>query len=264
MASAMHEISVQKGFDPREFLMICAGGAGPIHAAMIAAELDIRRFLVPRDSSIFCAAGMLRSDLKHDFVRSLHGILAPGGIDPEDLGHLLAELQAEAGAVLTSDGIRPEKRRLEHAVDLRYLGQYHEVTVELPAAVLEDFDRDAIAAAFHAAHDRLYGYHLAAEETAIELVNLRLSAIGVTEKPPLAAQPEMGPDPAPAHKGRRRVFLPEARSFAEVPVFDGERLAHGMRIPGPAIVEQVNTTLFLPPGHDLACDGGGSFLVTVL
>ena len=264
MASAMREISVQKGFDPREFLMICAGGAGPIHAAMIAAELDIRRFLVPRDSSIFCAAGMLRSDLKHDFVRSLHGILAPGGIDPEDLGHLLAELQAEAGAVLTSDGIRPEKRRLEHAVDLRYLGQYHEVTVELPAAVLEDFDRDAIAAAFHAAHDRLYGYHLAAEETAIELVNLRLSAIGVTEKPPLAAQPEMGPDPAPAHKGRRRVFLPEARSFAEVPVFDGERLAHGMRIPGPAIVEQVNTTLFLPPGHDLACDGGGSFLVTVL
>ena len=86
----------------------------------------------------------------------------------------------------------------------------------------------------------------------------------MTEKPLLAAQPEMGPDPAPAHKGRRRVFLPEARSFAEVPVFDGERLAHGMRIPGPAIVEQVNTTLFLPPGHDLACDGGGSFLVTVL
>jgi N-methylhydantoinase A len=205
---------------------------------------------------------MLRSDLKHDFVRSLHGVLGPGGIDPAELGHLVADLHAEAEAVLVADGIPPEKRRLEHAVDLRYLGQYHEVTVALPARALEDFDREAIAAAFHAAHDRLYGYHLAAEETAIELVNLRLSAIGVTEKPPLDEQPEAGPDPVLAHKGRRRVFLPEARHFAEVPVYDGERLVHGMRIPGPAIVEQINTTVFLPPGHDLACDAGGSFLVT--
>ena len=264
MASAMREISVQKGYDPREFLMICAGGAGPIHAAMIARELDIRRFLVPRDSSIFCAAGMLRSDLKHDFVRSLHGLLAPGGIDPDELSHSVAELQAEAQAVLADDGIPPERRRLEHAADLRYLGQYHEVTVELPADTLESCDVAAIAAAFHAAHDRLYGYHLADEETAIELVNLRLTAIGVTEKPPLETQPEAGPDPATALKGRRPVYLPETRDFAEVAVFDGEHLAHGMRIEGPAIVEQVNTTVFLPPGHDLACDAGGSFMVTAL
>ncbi|HJP23448.1 MAG: hydantoinase/oxoprolinase family protein [Alphaproteobacteria bacterium] len=262
MASAMREISVQKGYDPREFLMICAGGAGPIHAAMIARELDIRRFLVPRDSSIFCAAGMLRSDLKHDFVRSLHGLLAPGGIDPDELSHSVAELQTEAQAVLADDGIPPERRRLDHAADLRYLGQYHEVTVELPADTLESCDVAAIAAAFHAAHDRLYGYHLADEETAIELVNLRLTAIGVTEKPPLETQPEAGPDPATALKGRRPVYLPETRDFAEVAVFDGEHLAHGMCIEGPAIVEQVNTTVFLPPGHDLTCDAGGSFMVT--
>ncbi len=262
MASAMREISVQKGYDPREFLMICAGGAGPIHAAMIARELDIRRFLVPRDSSIFCAAGMLRSDLKHDFVRSLHGQLAPGGIDPDELRHLLAELQAEAEAVLAGDGIPPERRRLEHAADLRYLGQYHEVTVDLPADVLETLDVGAISAAFHAAHDRLYGYHLADENTAIELVNLRLMAIGVTEKLPLVTQPEAGPDPASALKGRRPAYLPEVRDVAEVAVFDGESLAHGMRIAGPAIVEQVNTTVFLPPDHELVCDAGGSFLVS--
>jgi N-methylhydantoinase A len=164
--------------------------------------------------------------------------------------------------MLAGDGIPPERRQLTHAADLRYLGQFHEVTVELPEAALEACDREVIAAAFHAAHDRLYGYHLGADGTEIELVNLRLTAIGLTDKPPLEEQPKAGPDPAAAAKGRRPAYLPDEGGFAEVPVFDGERLAHGMQIKGPAIVEQVNTTTFLPPGHDLACDAGGSFLVT--
>ncbi|MDP6564330.1 MAG: hydantoinase/oxoprolinase family protein [Alphaproteobacteria bacterium] len=263
MASAMQEISVKKGWDPRDFLMVCAGGAGPIHAAMIARELAMTRILVPRDSSIFCAAGMLRSDLKHDFVRSLNAPLERAALGSRALADPLDVMAAAGRDRLVGEGLAADRIRFHRALDLRYAGQYHEVTVELPWRVLRDFDEGAIKAAFHAAHDRLYGYHLAEEGTAVEVINLRLAALGLTEKPPLRDEPRRSEtvDPA-ACKGRREVYLPDDGAFAEVDVFDGDRLAHGNRVDGPAIIEQVNTTLLVPPGFVVRCDAYGSFLLT--
>jgi N-methylhydantoinase A len=262
MASAIREISVQKGYDPREFLLVSAGGAGPLHAAMIAAELEIPRLLVPRDSSIFCAAGMLRSDLKHDIVRSCHTSLGDGAIDLARITGLLAEMAAEADAALARDGIAASRRRRRYSFDLRYPGQYHEVNVAVEEGIAVPFDAPAAAAAFHAAHDRLYGYSLADAGTGIELVNLRLTAIGATDKPPLVAAPRRDPDPGAAHKGTRPVFLPDQRNFAPVDVYDGALLGHGNRLVGPAIVEHVNTTLVVPAGVAVACDAYGSYLLT--
>jgi N-methylhydantoinase A len=261
MASGIREITVQKGFDPRDFPLICAGGAGPIHAAMIAEELEIGRILVPRESSIFCAAGMLRSDLKHDYVRSYHTPFSAEGLDTGRFQAALRSMSDEANETLAGEGIGPEARHFDYALDLRYLGQYHEVRVDAPAAELEGPDLDAIAWRLHRTHNRLYGYDLEADGTAIELVNLRLSATGITEKPPIAREERVEPAADCARKGTRPVFLPSEGDFRDVTVYDGDKLRHGHRIEGPAIVEQVNTTVLLPDGYALGCDELGSFVM---
>jgi len=252
MASAIREISVQKGYDPREFPLLCAGGAGPIHGAAIAAELGIRRIVVPRDSSIFCAAGMLRTDLKHDYVRSYAQML-PEGRDSKVKG-LLAEMEREARATLKAEGIGPAAQRFLYGMDLRYLGQYHEVNVEVPAKLLKGWK--AIRERFHARHDALYGYSLREEGTPVELLNLRLSAIGVTRKPAPERESRRPATCKQAFKGKRNVYTGER--FAAVPVYDGDRLGHGNRLAGPAVIESVNTTIVVPRGCSAEYDALGN------
>jgi N-methylhydantoinase A len=253
MASAIREISVQKGYDPREFPLICAGGAGPVHGAGIAAELGIRRIVVPRDSSIVCAAGMLRTDLKHDYVRSYAAPL-PERKDAK-VDALWNEMLKQAKETLRAEGIAAAKQRFRASLDLRYAGQYHEVNVEVPS--LSDWKK--IRALFHAQHDRLYGYALREEGTRIELLNLRLTAIGITAKAPVERQPRRRVD---ALKGRRPVYLPERKKFAAVPVYDGDRLCHGNRVSGPAIIESVNTTILVPPGYRADYDSLGTCVLS--
>ncbi|MBW7851361.1 MAG: hydantoinase/oxoprolinase family protein [Rhodospirillales bacterium] len=257
MASAIREISVQKGWDPREFPLICAGGAGAIHAAMIARELGIAKIIVPREAAIFCAAGMLRTDLKHDFVRSYTTLLGDDTVDRAHLAGLLDAMASEAAAVLASEGIGEAQRRFIYALDLRYQGQYHEVTVEVPEAWLREGAWGAVRDAFHDRHDRLYGYSLRDEGTPVQLVSLRLGAVGETDKPPLVADPPSGADAGHARKGTRPVFQPDTGGFADTPVFDGDRLRHGNRLAGPAIIEKVTTTIFLPAGFTLRVDAQG-------
>jgi N-methylhydantoinase A len=257
MASAIREISVQKGYDAREFPLLCAGGAGPIHGAAIAAELGIRSIVVPRDSSIFCAAGMLRTDLKHDYVRSCAQVLSRG-MDSR-VKALLAEMERQARATLKAEGIGPAAQRLRYSMDLRYLGQYHEVNVDVGLEMLKDLDWDAIRDLFHQRHDALYGYSLREERTAVELLNLRLSAIGVTRKPALEREPRRTASCARALKGRRNIYVGDR--FAKVPVYDGDRLVHGNRLAGPAIIESVNTTIVVPRDWSAQYDGLGNCLL---
>ncbi len=248
MASAIREISVEKGHDPREFPLICAGGAGPLHGAYIAAELGIGRVFVPRDSSIFCAFGMLRTDLKHDFVRSCARLLPEDRAAFGKLHTLVRAMQREARATLEAEGIPRGRQRLRYGMDLRYLGQYHEVTVEVPQESLARSDWRAVRERFHAHHDRLYGYALREEATPVEILSVRLTATGVTVKPALPRKPRAKADAKAAIKGRRPAYLPEGRRLARVPVLDGDRLTHGNRVTGPAIIESVNTSIFVPRG----------------
>ncbi|HKB55859.1 MAG TPA: hydantoinase/oxoprolinase family protein [Ramlibacter sp.] len=257
MASAIREISVQKGWDPREFPLICAGGAGALHAAMIARELGIRRIVVPREASIFCASGMLGTDLKHDFVRSHSTILSEASVDQRHLCSLLDAMTGEADGVLAAEGIAAPLRRFVHTVDLRYLGQYHEVPVETTAAQLRGGAWDAIREAFHDRHDRLYGYALREDEAVVELVSIRISALGATDKPASVEQPASEAGVGHLRKGERRVYQPDRGEFAPTPVYDGDRLQHGNRLAGPAIIEKVTTSIFVPAGFTLAVDAFG-------
>ena len=257
MASAVREVAVKHGQDPRDFPLVVAGGAGPNHACMIALELENPVLIVPRESSIFCAAGMLMSDLKHNFVRTYAVNLQDA--DPQVFGRLFDEMKKAGKKLLRSEGIPESDIEYHYSLDLRYVKQYHEVEVEVTAQEVDRFDIDGMARRFHPAHNALYGYSLEDQGTLIELINMRLVCLGRTEKPTFQPQMRAGEDPSAAFKKHRRVYLPLEKIFREVPVFDGPTLQHGNLIQGPAIIEQVNTTTFVAPEFNVLTDRFGSF-----
>lgn len=242
MAHGVREITVKRGLDPREFPMIVAGGAGALHASEIARELEMPMLIVPTTASTLCATGMLLCDLQHDFVRSF--ITRLGSDDGGKLRALVGEMMAEGRGELAREGIGENRTRHEVTLDLRYLKQYHEVSLPVPLEQIERGDHGSIAKAFHAEHNRLFGYDLAGEGTLLELINVRVRSIGGTDKPALPRVAEGGEaPPASALKGRRRAFVPERVVFEELPVFDGHELRAGNVVPGPALIERVDTTI---------------------
>jgi N-methylhydantoinase A len=257
MAAAVREVAVKHGQDPRDFPLVVAGGAGPSHACMIALDLENPVLIVPRESSIFCAAGMLMSDLKHNFVRTYAVLLREA--DPQVFGRLFDEMKRAGKQLLMSEGISGSDIEYRYSLDLRYVKQYHEVEVEVPAQEVDRFDIDAMARRFHPAHNLLYGYSLEDQGTPVELINMRLVCIGRTEKPEFHRQEYAGEDPSRGYKKHRNVFVPARKTFQEIPVFDGLALQFGNRIEGPAIVEQVNTTTFVSSQFNVLTDRYGSF-----
>jgi N-methylhydantoinase A len=260
MAHGVREITVERGLDPRDFPIVVAGGAGSLHACMIARELEIPTLLVPPTASVLCAAGMLLSDLQHDFVRSY--VCRFGDLDTNHLQELIATMREEGEAQLRMEGIDPE--RVEHRIDLdlRYVKQYHEVTVPVGATAIANGEIDVIAGAFHGEHDRLYGYNLVDEGTELELINVRVRAIGRTDKPELPTLPLGGESPSGARKGTRRAYIPEIDTFADVGVYDGHRLEPGNMIDGPALIERVDTTIFVTASFEARVDEHGSCLLS--
>ncbi|MBS0303944.1 MAG: hydantoinase/oxoprolinase family protein [Proteobacteria bacterium] len=259
MAQGVREVTIKRGFDPREFPYIPAGGAGPIHACLICEELEIPLQIVPREASVLCAFGMLMSELKHDFVRTFVARLE--AIDWARLAAMVDEMQRDGERQLAAERIPAERRRHELRLDCRYIKQYHEVSVTVPRALVERRDAAAIAELFHAEHNRLFGYSLAQEATPVEIINVRVQAVGATDKPQLRAEPWAGADAAQALKGRRRIYVPETRAYAELPVYDGHRMRHGNRVDGPALVEQETTAIFVGASFDCVVDALGSFVL---
>jgi N-methylhydantoinase A len=257
MAAAVRELAVKHGEDPRDFPLLVAGGAGPNHACMIALELECPVLIIPRESSIFCAAGMLMSDLKHNYVRTYATLLPQA--DPALFTRIFSEMAAEGRKLLVSENVPHDRVDYVYQLDLRYRNQYHEVTVDIPRPLVEACDFESMATLFHPEHNRLFGYSLQDEDTPVELINMRLQAVGRTEKPRFAEQPYAGAKPKRAKKGKRSVYLPREKRFADVPVLDAFALKHGNRIRGPAILEQVNTTTFVAPEFDVLVDRWGSY-----
>ena len=254
MAAALRVASVERGHDPREFALVVAGGAGPLHAGMLARELEVPLVVVPRQSSVFCAVGMLLSDLQHDDVRTWTREWRH--VEPDAVRAILSEMMDRARATLDAEGVPADRVRLEAALDVRYVGQFHEVAVPI-APQLAPADLAAAAARFHRLHDDRYGY--AMPDAEIETINVRLKARGLTDPPRFPTQP-LGPeDPAAALKGERRVRL--AGMTTRVPIYDGEAFAPGFAQTGPALIEQTHTTLLVPPGYRVACDAHRNYVM---
>ncbi len=248
MADAIRLVSIGAGHDPRQCVLVVAGGAGAVHAAAIAAELGIGHLLIPRNASVFCAAGMLLSDLKHDYVRTLSGELTK--ISPEKIHALYREMAEEAIETLSQEGVRKEDIELSYGVDLKYVGQFHEVTIPF-GAPSESFTE--LKKAFDAQHRRLFSYNL--PDQPAEALHWRLTAVGRTERP--SSEKRMTHSSRSVESKRRQVVFGGGK--IEAPVFDGARLAPSMTVHGPAIVEEPTTTIVIPPQWRLSVNDFGDY-----
>jgi N-methylhydantoinase A len=255
MAKAIRVISVQRGHDPREYTLVAFGGAGPLHAARLARELEIPRVLVPRHPGILCALGLLQSDLKTNYAQTRVMLLTSESV-PRIL-ETFGELERRAASWFDDEGIAPSARRLRRTVDMRYAGQNYELPVMLPRDSPASVLLKQLTAGFERAHEQLYGY-LAAEEP-IQTVTFRLEAVGLVPHAELRPCP-VARDVAAAVE-RRDVWLPEAGRFVTCPVYDRERLAPGHRLAGPAIVEQMDATTLLLPGDVARVDPLGNLVI---
>jgi N-methylhydantoinase A len=240
MARAIRVISVQRGYDPRDYTLVAFGGAGPLHAARLARELEIRRILVPLSPGILCAMGLLLTDLRTDFALTR---LTPLN---ENAWPVLQEafttLAARADTWFQAEHIAADARRIVRTIDMRYAGQNYELPIPIP----DHADIQTLAAAFAAAHQRLYGF--APDDEPVQLVTFRVEASAIVPKATFAAHPDAGPDSTGAITGHREIWLPESSGLTDTPLYDRTCLRAGNIIAGPAIIEQMDATTIVLPG----------------
>jgi N-methylhydantoinase A len=244
MARAIRVISVRRGYDPRDYTLMAFGGAGPLHAARLARELEIGRILVPRDPGILCAMGLLLTDLRADFAQTRVRTLTSDVRAP--MTETLNTLIARADAWFDEEGIAPGDRRIRRTVDMRYTGQNYELSVPLRDG---DLDPRTLAADFALSHQRLYGF--VAEDEPMQVVTYRVEATGIVPKAGFSPHPLTGSDGAKARIGERTIWLD---GWIACPLYDRHRLRAGDRFVGPAIVEQMDATTFIPPGMTARVD----------
>lgn len=244
MAKAIRVISVQRGHDPRDYALVAFGGAGPLHAARLARELEMTRIIVPRNPGIGCALGLLLTDLRANFATTRLATLGDGLVG--DMAEIFAGLQAQAEHWFVEEKVAPAERKLRRTADLRYHGQNYELAIDVPEGAITTETIAALAQGFAEAHKRLYGF--IAEGEAVQLVTYRVEAIGFVPKAEFRPQPDAGPDASAAIVGRREVWFPEAGGFVDCPIYDRDALMSGNLIEGPAIIEQMDATTVLLPG----------------
>ncbi len=245
----------EEGQDPRAFSLVAFGGAGPLHAAQLARDLGIPRVVVPPHPGISCAAGLLQTSVKHAYLRSSIGLLAVAPLDR--MNAAFADLEAQALADVEAEGFARDAAVLRRQLDLRYVHQGYQLTVDVPARDLLDDDRPAIKAAFNALHRQVYGQSAQGED--VEVVTFRLTAEIVVDR---FAFPALGERPAGAGRiGTRPMYDVTRRAFAEAAVVERERLAAGETLDGPAVINQFDSTTIVLAGQRAHLDRFGTLLI---
>lgn len=262
MARAIRVVSVQRGYDPRDYALVPFGGAGPLHASRLARELGMTTVVVPETPGAQSALGLLMTEIKSDFMRSQIVPVAPE--TAERIEAVFAELGAEADAWFAEEGIAEADRRLVRRVELRYSGQNFELSVPLPEGTADGLgaaDLAAVLEEFHRAHERVYGYR--ADDAPVEAVTFRVQGIGEVPRVETRRAERGDGDVERAAKGTRDVFLDEQRGFTPVTVYDRALLRAGDELAGPAIVEQMDTTTVLLPGDACRVDDWGNLVLRI-
>ncbi|MGQ9682008.1 MAG: hydantoinase/oxoprolinase family protein [Anaerolineae bacterium] len=255
MVNALRLVSVQRGYDPRDFAIVAFGGAGPVHAGRLAYESQAATIIVPMSPGIFSALGLLVTDLKHDYAQTCLRRLDT--LDAGDLTEAYQRLEAQGCEMLQREGVLPEQMSLERQAELRYVGQSYELCVPVPPGRLQQRDLFNLADSFHREHDRAYGF--SAPEEPVELVNVRLSATGHIPKPSLRVLQSGHSDQA--CKSRRLVYFAEAGGYVDCPIYDRYRLGASARVDGPAVVEEIDSTTIIHPGWVGQVDHWGNIII---
>ncbi|AUV83477.1 hydantoinase [Salinigranum rubrum] len=255
MERALRVVSVERGYDPREFGLVAFGGAGPLHAPKLAAELDIPRVLVPRTAGVLSALGLLISDTLYD--HSTSRVRRLDTVDPEEIASTFASFVDEGRAQLDAEGLSPDRMQFEPSMDLRYAGQSFELSVPAPVDV-DDAALETVRERFHDQHRQRYGH--AYREEPVELVTLRLRARGVVETPDLRPEHAAGSVAEARVETRRVVYDGEPH---DTPVYDRTRLPPESGFDGPAVVEGRESTTVVHPGQRVQVDADANLVVEV-
>ena len=257
MVGALRRVSVQRGYDPRDFVLVAFGGAGPVHANRLAAELEMPTVLVPMSPGTTSAMGLLVTDIKHDYSVAL--IQRADRIDINVANAQFQQMRGEGQMALSREGVADEATRFVKQADMRYVGQSYELTVPLQENDLDADALDEILAQFHQEHERSYGFN--AEGEPVEFVALRLSAIGVIPKPRSRKIRRGGDATTNVVKETRPVYFAETGGRVECPIFDRYQLGSGDEITGPAIIEEVDSTTVIHPGYRADVDEFGNLFL---
>lgn len=241
MADAVRLISLQRGYDPREFALVVFGGAGALHGAALAKELSIPTVVVPPRPGAWSALGCLMVDIKHDL--STMFLSAAGDADPAEIERAFLELEAEGRAMLETENVPPEKIRLERSIAMRYLGQWRSMDVPVPAPLT---DLDASLEQFHREHEREFSYRR--DDAPVELYRLQLTAIGETQRVALPREEERPDAALPDPLLERDVWFDGDEQPRRTPVFHRDSLPAGLQFVGPAVIDQLDSTTLVPPG----------------
>jgi len=254
MIEAIKMLSVERGHDPRKFVLVAAGGAGGLHAAALARELQMREVYLPRQAAVCCTVGMLHSDIRHDLLQSYFARLTP-----ESLGEAAARLESlrrTGQERLASEGFAPTAMEFRTMLGLRYAGQQWQIPIDVPWPLAPDF-LPRLVARFNDRHEELYGSRDLA--SSIEMVDLRVTAIGPTPKI------KIWHDAVPTGWTRRdatatrAVFFEHGQAAVAAGVHDSRQLKAGDLIVGPAVVEETTTTLVVAPGEEVRVDRFGNY-----
>jgi N-methylhydantoinase A len=249
--NAIRQVTVKKGLDPRDYAMVPFGGSGPLQAARVAQLLGLPTTVIPPHPGNVSALGLLAVDLKSDYVVTV--VQRQDRFDPAPLNAAYERLLAAAERDLSAQGVPPDRRRFVRGADLRYFGQAYEVRIELSAGVVDDTALRGAVDRFHDAHERLYGYSYRGTQL-VEIVNVRVTGIGIIDKPRVAAADTA--DRAEAKASRTRQVCFEAS--VECPIYVREELSPGSWLRGPAVIEEYGSTTVVQPEQEVKVDAYGN------
>ncbi len=258
-ANAIRQITVKQGRDPRSYALVPFGGSGPLQAGRLLDLLGMRTAIVPPIPGVTSAFGLLVVDLRNDYV--ITSVQREDEFDPVNTQMLYERLEALALEALARHGVAPERRMLLRSADLRYHGQAYEVRVDMPGGPIDAQTGQQSAEAFHKAHRAAYGYDYRGKQQ-VEFVNLRVTSLGLIDKPALREIASGGPDASAAYRGERDVYFESNTSFQPCPLYDRPRLLAGNRIAGPAIIEEYGSTTVIFPGQQAEVDRFGNLLLS--
>jgi N-methylhydantoinase A len=260
MATAAHEVSVAKGHDPRDFMFLAYGGTLPLFAVQIGQQLSTSQVVVPQNSSVFSALGLLSADFVMRYDKTVAWNL--GADDVDEVNALADEMIERARADMREEGFADEDIKVARSADFRFMGQSYELNMSLDDGPLTAEQAPQLSERFFRLYEKTYGEGTAWKGVPAQLLNYTVTVTGKQGRSGLDPSRPDPKDPSEVQAGSRKVFLPSEREFAEIPIYDDRRFTAGTSITGPAIIDATDTTIYVPPGSTATRDEYMNYVMT--